>query len=90
MAEYAEIVGKEAVPIYAKLGMKLVASWHSYTGNMNESYTLFSYDDMAAYEKARVARTKSAEYQKLQARLNPLRISQTTTILEPNAWSPME
>ena len=90
MVEYGEIVAKEAVPLYAKLGMKLVASWHGYTGNMNELYTLFVFNDMAEYEKANEAQRRSADYQRVQAKLNAMRISQTRTILEPNAWSPMK
>jgi hypothetical protein len=90
MAEYGEIVAKEAVPLYAKLGMKLVASWHGYTGNMNESYTLFAYNDLAEYQKVVAARQKNADFQKVQAKLNALRVTQVSTLLEPNAWSPMK
>jgi hypothetical protein len=90
MAEYGEIASKEALPLYPKMGMKEVASWHGYTGNMNENYTLFVYPDLAAFQKAVEARTQNKDYQKIAAKLNALRVSQTSTILEPNAWSPMK
>jgi hypothetical protein len=90
MAEAAEIASKELVPLYPKMGMKLVASWHGYTGNMNEMYTLFVFNDLADFQKARVAQSKDKDYQKVAAKLNALRVSQTNTILEPNAWSPMK
>ena len=90
MAEYGEIITKEALPLYPKMGMKLVASWRGYTGNMNENYSLFVFDDLAAYQKARDAQRTNKDYQKVSAKLNALRVSQTSTILEPNAWSPMK
>lgn len=90
MAEYGEIASKELMPLYPKLGMKLVASWHAYTGNINENYSLYVFDDLAAYQKTREAQRQSNDYQKVSAKLNALRISQTRTILEPNAWSPMK
>jgi len=90
MAEYGEIIAKEAVPLYPEIGMKLVASWRGYTGNMNENYSLFVFNDLAAYQKAREAQQKNKDYQKVNAKLNTLRVSQISTILEPNAWSPMK
>jgi hypothetical protein len=34
----------ELLPLYPKLGMKLAASWHAFTGNV--------WDDLAAYQKS--------------------------------------
>jgi hypothetical protein len=90
MAEFQEIVSKELVPLYPKLGMKSVGSFHSYTGNMNEAFGLYAYDDLAAFQKAAEARKSNSGYLKVNAKLNALRVSQTSTILEPNAWSPMK
>ncbi len=90
MAEYGEIMVKETVPLYPKMGMKLVASWHGYTGNVNETYSLFVYNDLAEYQKVREAQSQNKDYQKVQVKLNAIRISQTQMILEPNAWSPMK
>jgi hypothetical protein len=90
MGEYTEICDKELAPLFPKIGQKLVASWRGYTGNVNEFYTLFAFNDLANFQKAREAQDKSAEYQKVSAKLNALRISLTSTILEPNAWSPMK
>ncbi len=90
MAEYSQILAKEALPLYPKLGMKLVASWHGYTGDVNTNYSLFAWDDLAAFQKAREAQAQSKEYQAAQAKLYPLRVKTTYTILEPNTWSPMK
>jgi len=87
MQEYAEIAAKELVPLFK---MKLVASWRGYTGNVNEFYTLFAANDLAEYQKTREAQAQTKDYQRVSAKLNALRISQTTTLLEANAWSPMK
>ena len=90
MAERTEIAGKEMVPLFPKLGMKQVASWHSITGNVNETYSLYEYKDLAEYQKVLEARNKNKAYQAASAKLNAVQVKQTTTILEPNAWSPMK
>ena len=90
MAEYYEIVAKEAVPLYPKMGLKAVASWHNYTGNMNQTYALFAFNDLAEMQKSREAQRQNKDYQKVQVRLNAMRTNQIQTLLEPNAWSPMK
>lgn len=90
MPEYGEIVTKELVPLYGKLGMKLVASWHGYTGNVNANYSLYVYNDLTDYQKVIALRQKDPDYKRASAKLNALRTSRMTTILEPNAWSPMK
>jgi hypothetical protein len=90
MAEWTEISAKELNPLFPKLGMKVVGSWHASTGDVNSTYTLFVYDDMAAIQKARQAQSMDKDYQRISAKLDTLRARQYRTILEPNAWSPMK
>jgi hypothetical protein len=90
MAEYGEISSKELIPLFAKLGMKLVASWHGYTGNVNEVYSLFVYNDLADFQKTREAQQKNVDYQRVSAKLSAIVTRQTRTLLEPNAWSPLK
>jgi hypothetical protein len=70
--------------------MKLVGSWQAYTGNLNQRHNLFAFDDLAVLQKAREAGQKNNDFQRVGAKLNALRVSQTVTLLEPNAWSPMK
>ena len=51
MAEFNEIVAKEIFPYNSKVGLKLVGSWHGFTGNMNQVYNLLVFDDLAALKK---------------------------------------
>ena len=89
MAEFTEI-NKEIAPITAKNGLKVAASFHGYTGNMNSLYSFFAYDDFASLQKIRVKLGEDKDYQRLFAKLNALSTSDTRTILEPNPWSPMK
>ncbi len=90
MAERAEFVAKELAPLFPKLGMKQVASWHTITGNVNETYSLFEYKDMADYQKNQKAAQQNKVYQRATAKNQAFLVSQTRTFLEPNAWSPMK
>jgi hypothetical protein len=90
MGEFSEIFGKELVPILAKNGPKLIASFHTYTGNMNFAFNLLAYDDLAALEKIGQINRNDPAYQKVNAKLATFLTSQTKTLLEPNPWSPMK
>ena len=89
-AEALEIFNKELMPLFPRFGQKLVGSFHAYTGDMNEVYQLFAYDDLAARQKVREAYLKDKDYQKVNAKMAALTVSQTMNLLEPNAWSPMK
>ena len=88
--EWEQIVAKELLPLYSKLGIKQVGSFHGYTGNMNLNYTLYAYDDLAAVQKMRETQQKSKEFQAVSAKLNATRVGLTYTILESNPWSPLK
>ena len=90
VAEAQEIWIKEAVPLLPKVGLKVVGAWHGSTGNMNVSYSIFVYNDLAEMQKSREAARQNADWQRVTAKLNALRVSAESTILEPAAWSPMK
>ena len=90
MNDFYGISTKELNPLYPRLGMNQIGSFHAYTGNMNQTYSLFVYDDLAAIQKARAAQQKDKDYQIVSAKLNVFRVNLTNTILEPNPWSPMK
>ena len=81
---------KEDVTLFAKLGMRWIGSWHGYTGNVNEIYNLWAYNDLEEMQKLRASRIQNPEFQKLLAIHIPLTASQEILILEPNPWSPMK
>ena len=87
---FSEIFDKELVPILSKNGPKLVGAFHGYTGNMNENYALLAYDDLAVMQKVGQTNRNDKDYQRVNAKLAELLVSQTRTLLEPNPWSPLK
>ena len=90
VAEAQEIWIKEAVPLMPKVGLNAVGAWHGSTGNLNVSYSIFVYNDLVEMQKSREAMRQNADWQRMWAKLNALRVSQESTILEPAAWSPLK
>lgn len=90
MTDWGEIFVKELTPLFPELGLKLAASFHACTGNMNEGYHFWIYEDLTSYMKAREIQGTNTDWQRVNHKLNALRITQTQTILEPNPWSPMK
>jgi hypothetical protein len=90
MSEHHEIWAKEGLPLQNKFGFKTVASFHGYTGNINQGFTFYAFDDLAAFQTARQAQQQDKEFQKVLAKVNPLRLSMVQEFLEPNPWSPMK
>jgi hypothetical protein len=90
MAEYFEIVNKELNPIVAKVGIIPIGSFHGYTGNMNQQYTIRGFTDLAAFQKSRVAQMNDKDYPRVSAKLASLTTSTTVNFLEPNPWSPLK
>ena len=89
MAEFNEIAAKELLPRYQSQGTKLVASFHSYTGNMNDIYTLYAFNDLAGFQKFR-ENQNNPEARKTGPKLQALRANMISTLIEPNPWSPMK
>ena len=90
VAEWGEIFKNELMPIFPEVGLKLVGSWRSNTGDMNAFYNLLVFDDLAALQKSRELQRTVKEYTRASEMVSAIRISLTLTILEPNPWSPMK
>jgi hypothetical protein len=90
MAEYGEIVTKEMIPMYNKVGLKLMASWHASSGSANRVYAMFTFNDYTDYQKITQNARQDKDYLKAFARLNTVITSQRREFLEPNAWSQMK
>jgi hypothetical protein len=90
LAAHMELLGKELVPLQQKVGFKLAGSFHGYTGNMNMNYSLYVFNDLAAYQRAREAQQKDKALLEVVARLYELRVSLTQQLIELNPWSPVK
>ncbi len=91
MNEYTELVAKELMPIYQRLGIKMIGSWRSFIGgHSDECVILFAWENMAQMEKLTSARSNDKDWQKLQPRYQALTTGNTTRLLQPNAYSTLK
>ena len=91
MNEYTEFVGKELMPIYQRLGIKMVGSWRtSMGGHTDESVVLFAWENLAQMEKLTTARANDKDWQKVYPRYQALTTGNTTRLLQPNAYSTLK
>jgi hypothetical protein len=90
IADWNEIVSKEFMPLSDKHSFKLAGDFHGYTGNMNEHYWIWAYEDLTSMKKMLEDFRKDINVQKVMVKLAALAVSQTFTLLEPNPWSPMK
>jgi hypothetical protein len=76
------------VPIYQRLGIKMIGSWRSGTGGDNdECLVLFAWENLAQMEKLMAARAADKEWIKVYPTYQALTIRNSTRILLPNAYS---
>jgi hypothetical protein len=88
MNEYLDIVSKELMPIYARVGIKMIGSWRTIAGsNNNEVVILFQFDSLAQMEKQFAARTADKDFQKLFPRYQAVTTGNAARILQPNSYS---
>jgi hypothetical protein len=91
MNEYLDIVSKELMPVYAKLGMKMIGSWRIIAGNNNnEVVVLFQFDSLAQMDKQFAARTADKDFQKLFPRYQAVTTGSVGRILQPNSYSTLK
>jgi hypothetical protein len=84
MNEYTEFVGKELIPIYQRLGLKMVGSWRTTMGgHTDEAVVLFAWENTAA-------RAADKDWQKVYPRYQTLTTGNTTRLLQPNAYSTLK
>lgn len=81
MAEYQKIM-QEMAPINDRYGQKRILAAQSYTGNVNELYHIFAFDNLDEMQKMNEKTGKDKELQRLQALCSAMRVKQTRTILE--------
>jgi hypothetical protein len=91
MNEYTEFVAKEFMPIYQRLGIKMIGSWRASIGsNMDECLVLFAWESMAQMEKLQDARNKDKEWQRVYPGYQALTTGGSTRLLQPNAYSTLK
>lgn len=66
--KYVAFVKDELLPLWERLGMKLVAAWYSDLEQFSRTTELFEYDTLSAYEKTMAAANLDEDYKKVMAK----------------------
>jgi hypothetical protein len=86
---YLELI-KEMFPLIEKAGYKVVGSWRTTIGNMNQATSLYAIEGMAELEKAGTHMHEDKEYMALAEKMSSIITSYTTTIMRPTPTSPLK
>ena len=89
MGEFVEFLEKEGVPLFDRFGLKLVGSWTTTVGTMNQVVDLWACESLEHFGRAMTAMVRDPEFRKLDSKLRTITTSETTKLLWPLPCSPM-
>jgi hypothetical protein len=91
MNDYMEIVSKEIIPIYNRVGIKFIGSWQTIDGgNSLDVVVLFAYENMAQLEKQTELRNADKDWPKVLAKYQTVTNGVTYKLLRPNSYSSLK
>jgi hypothetical protein len=83
-------IERQMKPLVEKAGYKVIGSWRTTIGNMNECTSLYAIEDMAQLEKSGLAMREDKEYMALTKKLASIVTSYTTKVMRPTPSSPLK
>lgn len=90
LQEFSDILSKEYLPIAEKQGQKLVGTWRTVVGNVDEVIDLWAFDSLEHFSKVRAALAQNPEWQKAYVRLRSTVAAENHRIISPLAFSPLK
>jgi hypothetical protein len=81
---------KELYRLLEKFGAKVIGSWNTVIGNVNEIVGLIAYEDMGQLQKSALAMTQDKEYITNWQKITPAIMSQNRKIMMPMPISPLK
>jgi len=72
LPEYHALAEKELIPLQEKHGWRFTAGWQTIIGDIEETIRVAEFDNMDAYQKARVSFFSSPEWKALSPKFDPL------------------
>ena len=87
--QFDKMLGQHLAPCMDKYGGKLVGSWEAAVGTLNEITDLWSFNDMAHFEKAMQSFGMDAELRPHLMALQSMVVRETMKLLRPLRCSPL-
>ena len=87
LSMYHAFAANELIPLQEKHGYKFIASWQTIVGAIEEVVVICEFENMAAYNKARVSLVNSEEWKQIGPRLTDLSRAFNTRFLRATPYS---
>jgi len=90
LQEFSDILSKEYLPIAEKQGQKLVGTWKTVVGNVDEVTDLWAFNSLEHFEKVRGTLAQNPDWQKAYVRLRSTVAAESHKIISPLSFSPLK
>jgi type 1 glutamine amidotransferase len=90
LADYNRLIERQGLPLFREAGGRMVGWWSTAIGDLYEQTTIWEYDSMAAFERARAMLGKDERFARFAAARDPLLTGESNRFLKlaPGASAP--
>lgn len=88
--EFVNILRDEFIPLTEKHGQKLVASWRSVSGTVDQIIDMWSYESFEHFEKVSRSQMRDPEWRATSTKLRPLVLCENLQLLTAFPFSPIK
>ena len=90
MKKYVGMFETMALPVAARLGMRLHAYFISQNGALNQVVHIWAYESLAEYETIRATRDTDADWDNFLEATIGLLVAQEDKFMRPSSFSPLQ
>ena len=90
LPKYLEVAKTMILPAVAEYGIKPLGFWYSEIGQLNEAVHLWAYEDLNERQAKWARWTQDPRRAEVAKQLQGVILSQSTKILSPTEFSPMQ
>lgn len=88
--EFNEFLGEKMVPCWEKYGAKLIGTWETAVGTMNEVTDLWSFDSMGHFEEAFRSLIRDPDMRSAWPIIPSIILGEKNKLLRPLPCSPLK
>jgi type 1 glutamine amidotransferase len=81
VADYNRLIERQGLPLFREAGGRIVGWWSTVVGDLYEQTTIWEYDNMAAFEGARVLLGKDQRFARFATERDPLLAGESNRFL---------
>lgn len=89
LQEFSDVLSQEYLPIAESYGQKLVGTWRTVVGNVDEVTDLWAFESLEHFERVRGSLAQNPDWQKAYVRLRSVIAAESHKIISPLPFSPL-